>query len=248
MFICAITALWYLSTLFSISLSLCCYDPNPCLTRPSHSPLESAPCNLSDDVWLKLEQSKLWVSMVYLTIKNVLVKAKICFVRGQRTSQFFYFSELYVADSMESAFIFDIRCSLSIFVGIWLQSLCRVILSCSCPIYLSYYLQPNVHAVFILPHCVPNLNIKRQTWKTKVKDVATLGGDKCGENLPFSPELSMVVIRWVSWDLPSPQRHPHNGVSDSHHHQGQHVHQNRHYDMIPSNVGEKKRQDWISLN
>lgn len=65
-------------------------------------------------------------------------------------------------------------------------------------LYTSYYLQPNAHAVFILPHRVPNLNIKRQTFeKTKVTDVATLGEGwkKCVENLPFSPELSMVVIR-----------------------------------------------------
>lgn len=54
--------------------------------------------------------------------------------------------------------------------------------------------------------------------------------------LPFSPELSMIVIRWVSRDLPSPQSHPHDGVSDAHHHQGQHVDQNCHYDMVPAKV------------
>lgn len=36
--------------------------------------------------------------------------------------------------------------------------------------------------------------------------------------LPFSPELPMIVVRCVSWDLPSPQRNPNDGVSDAHHH------------------------------
>ena len=39
-----------------------------------------------------------------------------------------------------------------------------------------------------------------------------------GVYLPFSLELSVVAIGRVTGDLTSPQRHPHNGVSDTHHH------------------------------
>lgn len=56
--------------------------------------------------------------------------------------------------------------------------------------------------------------------------------------LPFSHELSMIVIRRVSGDLPSPQSHSNDSVSDAHHYQGQDVDQNCHYDMIPG--GDEK--------
>lgn len=43
----------------------------------------------------------------------------------------------------------------------------------------------------------------------------------------------MIVVRWVSRNLPSPERHPHDGVIDSHDQQRQQVDQNDNYDMIP---------------
>lgn len=43
----------------------------------------------------------------------------------------------------------------------------------------------------------------------------------------------MIAVRWVSRNLPSPERHPHDGVIDSHDQQRQQVDQNDNYDMIP---------------
>lgn len=43
----------------------------------------------------------------------------------------------------------------------------------------------------------------------------------------------MIVVRWVSRDLPSPECHPHDGVSDGHDQQRQQVDQNDNNDMIP---------------
>lgn len=52
-------------------------------------------------------------------------------------------------------------------------------------------------------------------------------------DLPFSSELSMIVVGGVSRNLPSPERHSHNGVCDGHDQQRQQVDQNDDYDMIP---------------
>lgn len=58
-------------------------------------------------------------------------------------------------------------------------------------------------------------------------------------HLSFSLELSVIIIRWIARNFSSPQRHPYDGVSDAHHHQRQHVDQNRNYDMIPGEKEEK---------
>ncbi len=45
--------------------------------------------------------------------------------------------------------------------------------------------------------------------------------------------LALIVVWWVSRNLSSPKRQPHNSVGNSHDHQGQNVHQQCNYDMIP---------------